>query len=396
MLDKMKMRWFDGRTCPGLPLLACGMLAMAVPDALGDEILLHGGGKLEGSIVEATGNILVIRRPAGGVQQVVRRLVAGISVPLEDGSAISGELVSWDDGTHRIRTGDGVVGIRAGQILGGKVVTAEGDGTRSSETKAGLPASLNSPAQRQSYVPPPIYILRNGATLVGRAIGFQDPLLTVRRATGGQRTLRVGDIRQVVIRDSHGGSLAGELIDWSEGIFELRVDEQLIRVADGAIIGEADGGSDIGGPLEALPKKAGHRVDDEVAIAAVAPATTDQTNDPTSAASGGEKIIMSASAEPTNEQDGAVVFTLQLSRPAPQAIVVIYSILEETADRDDIGKGSGVITIQAGADTAEVRIPLVDDEVQEGSESFRLFLSSDPMLIELASNRIVALIEDND
>lgn len=396
MPDNAGLRVIDRLARLGLPLLSFGLAAMTAHAAIGDEILLHGGGKLEGRIVEATDNIVVIHRPSGGVQQIARRRVAGITVALEDGSAVSGELAGWQQGTHQILTTDGIVRIQAGQIVGGDSRGGEEEGAQPGETEVGNAAPPRLATHQQSYVPPPIYILRNGATFVGRPIGFQDPLLTVRRATGGQQTLRAGDVKEVVVRDSEGGSLAGEFIDWSDGVFELRVDDRLIRVAHGTIIGEATQNLEIGGPLEDLPEAADPSGDDEPTLAAVEPDGEDRGSDPTSAGEDGGKIIISASAEPANEHDDAVIFTLQLSRPAPQTLAVIYSVLEDTAERADFEKGSGVVTIKAGADVATIRIPLVDDDVRESRESFRLFLSSDPKLVELTSNRVAAVIEDND
>jgi hypothetical protein len=75
---------------------------------------------------------------------------------------------------------------------------------------------------------------------------------------------------------------------------------------------------------------------------------------------------------------------------------VIYSAMQDTADRNDFSNSSGVITIARGAESAEIRIPLVDDQIREGDETFRLFLSSDPKLIGVADNRVAAVILDND
>ena len=237
-------------------------------------------------------------------------------------------------------------------------------------------ADAQTPPRRQSYVPPPVYILSNGATIAGRAIRYSDPLLTIRRATGGQQTLRVNDLEKVVIRGPDGSMITGEFIDWSEGAFELRVDDRLVRVAEGAIVSEAAGDAEIGGPLEELPK------------------IVDQTTQAKEVDD--DKIVMSVSAEPVNERDQVAVFTLKLSRLAPRSIAVIYSTLEGTADRNDFVSDSGVITIKAGTDVAEIRIPLLDDTVQEDDESFRLFLSGDPKLVEVPQNRVAVVIKDDD
>ena len=354
-------------------LIVLATLVFAAHSARSDVIELQGGGRLSGSIVEATDNIVVIRRSGGGVQQITRRMIAQIRVSLQDGGEVAGELVRWANGIHDIRTEDGLVRIRAGRILD---VDQEDAGTTEAEVDAAASSGAQTPPRRQSYVPPPVYILNNGATIAGRAIRYSDPLLTIRRATGGQQTLRISDLREVVIRSPDGDAISGEFIDWSEGAFELRVDDRLVRVVEGAIVNEATGDSEIGGPLEELPKVADQ--------ATQARAVDD------------DKIVMSVSAEPANERDQVAIFTLKLSRLAPRSIAVIYSTLEGTADQNDFESKSGVITIKAGTDVAEIKIPLLDDTIKEDDESFRLFLSGDPKLVEMPSNRVAAIIRDDD
>ncbi len=382
----------DRSASPGLLRTAAfvGSLLAPVGLAAADVLVLESGGRLEGSIVEANDNIVIVRRPNGGVQQIVRRLISEISVGLNDGRTVEGEFVSWTNGVLELRTDDGTLRIRAGHVL------EDGDGNETVEEARG---AESTPAQtagsRRSYVPPPIFTLSSGTTIVGRPIDFQDPLLTIRRASGGQQTLRMSEVIEVVVRDADGGSLAGEFIDWADGVFELRVNQRLVRVAQGAIVNEAEGDTEIGGPLENLPPADGTVQE----VAALPDTTTNgeaKQDERPIVVDDTEKILLTVTGEPTNESDREMRFDVSLSRPAPRDLIVIYSTLVGTAGEEDITDGSGIVRIMEGTDTATITIPLVDDAIKEGSESFRLFVSSDPTLIEMEANRITATIEDDD
>lgn len=364
-------------------LLCFLMLLIPQGAASGDVIFLDGGGKLKGSIVQANANIVIVQRPSGGIQQIARKRIAEISADLKDGREIVGEFEGWSNGVLRLNTEAGVVRIRSGSVLDGDDEPVE---TASlAESTADLTGGAPRLSRQPSYVPPPIFSLNNGAAITGRPIAHQSPLLTIRRASGGQQTLRVNDVKEVVVRTADGGSIVGEFIDWSDGVFELRVDDQLVRVSQGAIFGEAVSDASIGGPLENLPETTGDGAT-EVAIATGTASSSD----------GSDTILLSVTNRPALEHEAAMVFNVNLSRPTPRDLIIIYTTLAGTADQEDFTDGSGVAKIVAGSDNGQITIPLVDDEIKEGDESLSLFLSSDPKLIKMASNRIAATIKDND
>lgn len=368
--------------------------------ALGDVILLHGGGKLEGDVIEATDNIISIRRSAGGMQQITRKMIAEIIVELEGGGEIRGEFVQWVNGIHHIRSDGHIVRLRAGEVLSRDEEALGLIEEATSETGASSRSSKSPVSNQRSYVPPTIYVLNNGTTFVGRVIDFDDTLLTIRRAAGGQQILRAEDLKEVVIRGSDGSTISGEFIDWSEGAFELRADDRLVRVTQGKIVNEAIGSSEIGGPLENLPKPASEdsvMVADAMTRVPASEQLADVADSDLSASDiDSSTIALSTSVESVSEQDGAATFDLRLSRPAPRTIVVIYSVINETADDEDYRNGNGILTIEAGLETGQIVIPVIDDTIQEGDESFLLYLSGDPKLIDVKPNRIAAVIKDND
>lgn len=373
--------------------LCCFTLLAPLGSASGDVLFLEGGGRIKGSIIQANGNIVVVERRGGGIQQVVRKLIAEISVDLENGQTLLGEFVGLTNGILSIQTDAGPIRIRSGHILDGQDEPIE---TASLiEPSAELMMTPGRPPQERSYVPPPIFIFNDRATIIGRPVAFQSPLLTVRRASGGQQTVRVDELKEVVIRDSEGRSIVGAFIDWSDGVFELSVDGQLVQISHGAILSQADSDVSIGGPLEDLPQ-----VIDDVAKAGLTPSVA-----PSSDKSGGEPavvedeadtILLSVTNSPADEDDAAMLFNVSLSRPTPRDLIIIYTALADTADQDDFTNGNGIAKINAGSDSGKISIPLVDDAIKEGDESFRLFLSSDPKLVKMSSNRIAATIRDND
>lgn len=395
-----KWQWctFVGRRARTVVLVSLMVEAIASSGiAKADTFVLHGGGKIEGSVVEATDNIIIIRRSGGGMQQIVRRMVAEMTTVLEDGRTVTGAFAGWANGIQHLRTEKDLLRIRAGQILDDGDDGTEATDLVGAEIRSTV-QSVNQP-QNHSYVPPPIFSLKNGASIVGRPIDFRDPLLTIRRASGGQQTLRTSDVMEVVIRDSNRGSIVGEFIDWSEGIFELYIDDRLVRVSRGAIIDEAQSDVDVGGPLEEPPSTIDQKtetVEGASIVGRLEPRTDQLPDQPTSTEDDADVIMVSVSSEPAHEHDEALLFHVKLSRPAPRTIAIIYSALRNTAGQDDFTNGSGVVTIQAGADSAEIMIPLIDDTIREGDESVSLFLSSDPKMVRMTANRIAAVIKDND
>ncbi|MEZ5933466.1 MAG: Calx-beta domain-containing protein [Alphaproteobacteria bacterium] len=373
-------------------LLGCAVLLTSPISADADVLYLEGGGKLKGEIVQANGNIVIVQRRTGGIQQIVRKRIIEISVDLENGRALQGKFAGWSHGTLQLETDAGPIRVREGRILDGRDEPVE---TASlSDPSADLTAVSRGRAGQHSYLPPPIFVLGNGATIAGRPIDFQSPLLTVRRASGGQQTLRVDDLRDVVVRSVDGGSITGEFIDWSDGVFELRVEDRIVQVSRGVILNESADDVTAGGPREVLRAPA-----DRTETAALAPedgvaSDAQGTGGPTPVDQ--DWIRISVTGAEASEQDEALHFGLHLSRPAPRDLIIIYTALAGTADRDDFTKGNGVLKIKAGSDEGEISIPLVDDEVREGDESLSLFLSSDPSLVQMSPNRITATIKDND
>lgn len=106
------------------PALGVWVLAVLVTTWAGapgavraDEIVLQSGELIEGTIVDATRDTVVIRRVIGGMRQMRIRDIAEVRVDLVQGDRISGQILGWADGVHQVRSGGEVVRIREGRIL---------------------------------------------------------------------------------------------------------------------------------------------------------------------------------------------------------------------------------------------------------------------------------------
>jgi hypothetical protein len=109
-------RWRAPALGPVLALLA--LTWIGGPGAVrADTIVLKSGETLEGSIIDATRNTLVVQRAIGGMRQMSLRQVAEVRINLARGQWISGQLLSWADGVYEVRSGGEIVRISAGNIV---------------------------------------------------------------------------------------------------------------------------------------------------------------------------------------------------------------------------------------------------------------------------------------
>ena len=72
--------------------------------ARADALVLTNGEVIEGAIVDATRNTVIVRRAIGGMRQMRIQDVAEVRI-LVQGEAIAGQLLAWADGVHQIGIG---------------------------------------------------------------------------------------------------------------------------------------------------------------------------------------------------------------------------------------------------------------------------------------------------
>jgi hypothetical protein len=77
------------------------------------------------------------------------------------------------------------------------------------------------------------------------------------------------------------------------------------------------------------------------------------------------------------EANGPANFTVSLSKQSGKVVTVAYATADDSAlAGDDYGARSGTLVFLAGDTSKSVTVPLVDDEVAEGDESFAVTLAS--------------------
>ena len=96
------------------------------------------------------------------------------------------------------------------------------------------------------------------------------------------------------------------------------------------------------------------------------------------------------------EDGGNATFSVSLSASSNQAISVDYATADGTATADsDYDSATGTLTIDPGSTTGTISITVLDDELDEPDETFRVTLSS-AVNVTIADDSGEATITDND
>ena len=94
--------------------------------------------------------------------------------------------------------------------------------------------------------------------------------------------------------------------------------------------------------------------------------------------------------------DAALVFEVTLGRPADRTVTVGYETGGVTATAgEDYEETWGTLSIEAGQSTASIRVPVLDDEHDEGEETLTLYLT-DPTNTQLLNEEAVGTIVNSD
>ena len=76
------------------------------------------------------------------------------------------------------------------------------------------------------------------------------------------------------------------------------------------------------------------------------------------------------------EGDGDIAFAVTLDSAGTDAVTVDYATSNGTADDDDYTATSGTLTFAAGTTSGTITVPIADDDVNEGDETFTVALSN--------------------
>lgn len=287
---------------------------------------------------------------------------------------------------------------------------------------AALPAS--------EFVVPsgPVIILQDGQSIDGHIIKIDQTNVMIRTTDGIEQTLPRATIDRVRFETVTGMEIAGELIGWKPGVYELTTAEAVVTVystvsaspeePEKAESATAKAENDEVKKkaeeeiIEAVAKREAEPVDANVekgAVGEVAAATTNGKADSSETAPADGVDEQVATASPTSdleinvstanarENSKAVAFDIELSRPSENSVVLIYATIDGTAiDGEDYVAARGVMVIKAGETTARIEAPMIDDDISEDDEDLQLFLTADPAVAVVRNRKIIATIEDDD
>src|SRR5690606_17837270 len=89
---------------------------VAAGDAQAERFVLSSGETVEGTIVAATRNTVVVRRSIGGMRQMATEDIAEVRFDLVEGR-LAGEFLRWADGVYELGVGDEVIRLGEGGIV---------------------------------------------------------------------------------------------------------------------------------------------------------------------------------------------------------------------------------------------------------------------------------------
>ena len=72
---------------------------------------------VEGSIIEATRNTVIVQRTIGGMRQMPIQDIGEVRFDLAQGQRFAGEFLGWADGVYEVRSGDEIVRVSESGIL---------------------------------------------------------------------------------------------------------------------------------------------------------------------------------------------------------------------------------------------------------------------------------------
>ncbi len=251
-------------------------------------------------------------------------------------------------------------------------------------------------------------ILNRGRTFVGTIVDANRNTVAIRKQAGVAEIVRTDDIQTVYIPARTPGDkpFFGSFVDWAEGVYQLNINFELVRVKDGVMQGEpvplaraqptpALADRDEPEPTKrpaARPSEPANSRSSEVAVGEQRHALSSQMGD-----QGDAKPVLRIDAQNAAEDVSAVIYRLTLSDPIEQPLYVAYSTSDGTARAgEDYQAERDVLVIPAGEQNAELAIPLIDDDQAEEDETFSLSIGASNQLVRIDRSGLEMLIVDND
>ncbi|MGI9436982.1 MAG: Calx-beta domain-containing protein [Geminicoccaceae bacterium] len=230
--------------------------------------------------------------------------------------------------------------------------------------------------------------LDDGRELNGAIIQANALTLIVKRYDSGRiEHLRRNAIKRISVEAEAGDTVTGQLVGWSEGVYEIDMDGRvaLIRPGESPVLKSTSP------PVDAVEDLAVAKENSDADLQV--PAGADEASTATSNA----VPTVDIKASPIDESEIIQAFDFKLSHKSEAPVTLLYITVDDSAIAgEDYEKSGGSVTIEPGETSTEVRISIIDDQTVEEAERFKLLVSTDPKVARLSDGYVSATINDND
>ena len=291
------------------------------------------------------------------------------------------------------------------------------------------------------------FVLDDGSTIAGTIVQATRNTITIRPAIGGLRQVPLGRLERVEVTTADGQTLLGRYRGWVDGRSLIAVGAEMLSLENDRVVerrllttpaiaaaaapdAPAEPSAAVpmaraaapsapnppagsGGPAASAPPDgaAAAATPPRRAVSAVVGALPPPPGprarpDPEPAAGpamaalpAGDLPVVSVKTSPDEITGGAgaITFTVELSQPLDDLLVVIYSTVDGTARAGaDYQPLQGILTLPAGVTSAAIQTTLIDHPEAGGDKDFQLFLASNPDLVTVAEPWTNITIHDDD
>jgi hypothetical protein len=346
------------------------MWAAASSEVRAERIVLKSGEVIEGSIVDATRNTVIIRRSIGGMRQMRIQDIEEVRLDLAPGREIAGQFLSWADGVYEVREGDQIVRVSESGIL------SREPRQEAERQLARRPPSRPTGQQTVTAIAAP------PAPTAGQTAAQESEGQNQSEAAVAAETQTADEVETQTATDAE-TQTAGDAERQTAGDAERQTADEAETEPGGAVSSAAGDAESQAGDTDS---QALAKAESRDAAGAESAAVGDQGSP-----------AVKASVDPPEPGARSMVFKIELSRPAAQTVVLIYGTVDGTAKAgEDYEPQQGMVTLTPGAKSAEVRVPLIADRPENGDKRFELVLMADPKVADVVDRRVIATIKGTD
>jgi hypothetical protein len=395
----------------GLAAVVCaGWLSVA--PALAVTLLLDSGETVEGAIIHATRNTVTIRPAVGGMRQIPVGRLKQVLARTAAGQALRGRYHGWVAGRAGIEVGSELLWLENGRVVArtplappvlaqGAPPVPVGPASASAVTEPASESAETAPASASAAIEP-----TDASAVTGPANPYAATeaasALAVPQPTSEAAATEPASA-YAAIEPTGASEPASESAE-TEPASAYAVIEPASAAEPASEAAETEPAS-APAVAQAASAPAPARPADRAVASVIAPMPTGMPVPEPSAGAEGvalpprelPAVRVTVAPDEVIERSGEIVFTLELSRPIDDLLVVIYSTVDGAARSGaDYHAAQGILTLPAGATREQIRTAVIDDRAAEGDEEFQLFVATNPELTEVGQQWLRVTIHDDD